>query len=110
MEILNVQLFIYLVYLNGLELVGISCVTSPEFLAIGNQTISLCIANIKKIGQTQTNDNIKSFHKYLNKRSACTCKEVKEKIGLPGNSEDIFDGSCYDSGCKFLLSWYNSLK
>ena len=33
----------------GLELVGISRVTSPEFLAIGNHSKSLCIANLKKL-------------------------------------------------------------
>ena len=94
----------------GLELVGISRVTSPEFLAIGNDSKSLCIANLKKIGISKTNDNIRAFHKYVEKRSISTCKSVKKQICSLDNVSGLDEERTYENGCNFLLSWFNSLK
>ena len=94
----------------GLELVGISRVTSPEFLAIGNDSKSLCIANLKKIGISKTNDNIRTFHKYVEKRSSCTCKIVRDHISSLDNVSGSEEERTYENGCNYLLSWFNSLK
>ena len=57
-----------------------SRVTSPNDLAIGNRSSSLCIANLKKIGVNKTNEKIKKFHEFVNERSIQTCEIVKQKI------------------------------
>ena len=93
----------------GLELVGISRVTSPEYLAIGNISTSLHISNLKKIGKSKTNDTIKTFQTYLNGRSNLSCESVKEKIKSLDINGNTTNEETYENGCKFLLTWYNSL-
>lgn len=94
---------------GGLELNGISRVTSPE-VWIGNDSKSLCIANPKKFGISKTNDNIRAFHKYVEKRSRCTCKIVRENISSLDSVSDSEEERTYENGCNYLLSWFNSLK
>ena len=64
----------------------------------------------KKIGISKTNDNIKSFHKYLNGRSEHSCETVKQRIKELDNTGNESNDGTYENGCKFLLSWYNSLR
>ena len=70
----------------------------------------MCIANIKKIGISKTNDNIRSFHKYVEKRSSCTCKIVRDHISSLDNVSGSEEERTYENGCNYLLSWFNSLK
>ena len=58
----------------------------------------------------KTNENIKSFQKYLNGRSNHSCEIVKQKIKDLDSTGNVSNEGTYENGCKFLLSWYNSLR
>ena len=61
------------------------------------------------IGISKTNDNIRAFHKYVEKRSISTCKSVKKQICSLDNVSGLDEERTYENGCNFLLSWFNSL-
>ena len=65
---------------------------------------------LEKIGVSKTNENIKTFHKYVEKRSISTCKIVTENISSIDNSSSPGEEITYENGYKFLLSWFNSLE
>ena len=66
----------------GLELVGLSRVSSPENLAIVNSSTSLCISNLKKIGRNKINEKIKSFQTYFNNHSLYSSSKVEAEIRM----------------------------
>ena len=94
----------------GLELVGLSRVSSPQNLAIVNSSISLCLSNLKKIGRNKINEKIKSFQTYLNNHSLYSCSKVEAEIRMADNFSFLGDEKTNENGCKCLLSWFNSLR
>ena len=88
----------------GLELAGVSRVTSPYSLAMVNPSTSLCMSDLKKVGKNKTNEKIKSFQTYLNNLVLFSCKKVKEEIRMMDNISILGNKKMYGNGCKCLLS------
>lgn len=89
----------------GLELVEWSRATSPDIIAIGNESSSLTKEAIRKIGRTPAYDARRVFQETLRMKSAAsqepTINAIKSLDPSPANKT-------YEGGCKFLLDWYRS--
>ena len=91
--------------LFGLELVGISRVKDPSCLAIGNQSNTLSVAQLKKIGTSNNHKKIKEFRKNLEEKALLSQSDVIENIKNLDLCSDSDDAS-FEGGCEFLLNWY----
>ena len=91
---------------SGLELVGISRVTDPSHLAIGNNSTSLSVSDIKSIGTSPTNQKINEFRNNLIEKSNLPEGHVKDLISNLDVTTNVDNEKTYEGGCQFLLNWY----
>lgn len=85
----------------GSELVGCSRVTAPEVLAFGNDPSKLSRLEIKKIGTTDAYGKRRNFLNELKQKA-----QPSQQRTIDGIRSLADNAATYDSGCQFLLDWY----